>query len=87
MASLKKKNDILHFYLGDPLEVFTSTDGKNYKSFALGSDNNFIFTVSSNTWFAMRSVGSFSFIGCTVAPPFDFEDFELAPKEWGPINF
>ena len=82
-----KKDEILHFYSGDPLEVFTSTDGKNCNSFVLGSDNNFIFTVSSNTWFAMRSVGSFSLIGCTVAPPFDFEDFELAPKGWGPKNF
>ena len=82
-----KKDEILHFYLGDPLEVFTSTDGKSYNSFALGSNNNFIFTVSSNTWFAMRSIGSFSLIGCTVAPPFDFEDFELAPKGWGPKNF
>ena len=82
-----KKNEILHFYLGEPLEVFTSINGTDYSSFSLGLNNNFIFTVQSNTWFAMRSAGSFSLIGCTVAPAFDFEDFELAPKGWNPKNF
>jgi len=82
-----KKNEILHFYLGEPLEVFTSINGTDYSSFSLGLNNNFIFTVQSNTWFAMRSTGSFSLIGCTVAPAFDFEDFELAPKGWNPKNF
>ena len=84
---LLKKNEILHFYLGEPLEVFTSINGVDYNSFSLGLNNNFIFTVQSNTWFAMRSTGSFSLIGCTVAPAFDFEDFELAPKGWNPKNF
>ena len=82
-----KKNEILHFYLGEPLEVFTSINGTDYSSFSLGLNNNFIFTVQSNTWFAMRSTGSFSLIGCTVAPAFDFKDFELAPKGWNPKNF
>ena len=82
-----KKNEILHFYLGDPLEVFTSSDGVDYDLFSLGSKNNYIYTVLSNTWFAMRSTGSFSLIGCTVAPAFDFKDFELAPRGWNPKNF
>ena len=28
----------------------------------------------------MRSTGEYSLIGCTVAPGFDYTDFELAPK-------
>ncbi len=81
------KNEILHFYSGDPLEVFTSSDGINYEVFSLGSDNNYIYTVTASTWFAMRSSGAFSLIGCTVAPAFDFDDFELAPATWRPENF
>ena len=81
------KNEILHFYSGDPLEVFTSNDGVNYEVFSLGSDNNYIYTVTANTWFAMRSSGAFSLIGCTVAPAFDFDDFELAPATWRPEKF
>ena len=81
------KNEILHFYSGDPLEVFTSNDGVNYEVFSLGSDHHYIYTVTANTWFAMRSSGAFSLIGCTVAPAFDFNDFELAPATWRPENF
>jgi predicted cupin superfamily sugar epimerase len=81
------KNEILHFYSGDPLEVFTSSDGIDYDLFSLGSDDNYIYTVKANKWFAMRSAGSYSLIGCTVAPAFDFNDFELAPATWRPEKF
>ena len=81
------KNEILHFYSGDPLEVFTSSDGIDYDLFSLGSDDNYIYTVKANTWFAMRSAGSYSLIGCTVAPAFNFNDFELAPATWRPEKF
>ena len=81
------KNEILHFYSGDPLEVFTSNDGVNYKVFSLGSAHNYTYTVTANTWFAMRSSGAFSLIGCTVAPAFEFNDFELAPATCRPEKF
>ena len=84
---LLKKNEILHFYSGDPLEVYTSKDGISYDLILLGANNNYIFTVASNTWFAMRTSGNFSLIGCTVAPPFEFSDFELAPATWKPSEF
>jgi predicted cupin superfamily sugar epimerase len=37
------------------------------------------YTVKANTWFGCYSnPGSkFSFVGCTVSPGFDFQDFEL----------
>ena len=81
------KNEILHFYKGDPLTIYTSKDGINFTSITVGSDNNFHFVVEANSWFAMRSTGEYSLIGCTVAPGFDYEDFELAPKDWKPANF
>ena len=82
-----KKNEILHFYLGDPLEVYTSKDGINYDLFKLGSEDKYVYVVKANTWFAMRSSGTYSLIGCTVAPAFDFKDFELAPATWKPKKF
>ena len=81
------KNEILHFYSGAPLEVFTSSNGVDYELFSLGLNDNYIYTVKANTWFAMRSAGSYSLIGCTVAPAFDFNDFELAPATWRPEKF
>ena len=35
----------------------------------------------------MKSSGSYSLIGCTVAPAFEFSDLELAPKSWKPSKF
>jgi len=81
------KNEILHFYSGDPLEVYTSKDGISYDLILLGANDIYTFTVPLNTWFAMRSSGNFSLIGCTVAPPFEFNDFELAPATWKPEEF
>ena len=77
----------LHFYKGDPLTIYISKDGIDYKSVTLGEDDNFHYTVKAHSWFAMKSAGLYSLIGCTVAPGFDYKDFELAPFDWKPTNF
>ena len=81
------KNEILHFYLGSPLIIYTSKDGEEFQTNEIGSKNKFIFSIDKNTWFAMKPAGSFSLIGCTVAPAFEFDDLELAPKDWKPSKF
>ena len=81
------KNETLHFYSGNPLTIFTSKDGINFETVDLGSKNNFIYNVKKNSWFAMKTKGSYSLIGCTVAPAFEFDDLELAPVGWKPKNF
>jgi predicted cupin superfamily sugar epimerase len=81
------KNETLHFYSGSPLFVYTSEDGNEFKTNEIGSKNNFIFNIKKNVWFAMKSSGSYSLIGCTVAPAFEFSDLELAPKSWKPSKF
>ena len=78
------KNETLHFYKGDPIEILQSEDGVNINSILLGQEKDFIHTVKAGTWFAMKSKGEYSLIGCTVAPAFDYKDFELAPKNWIP---
>ena len=81
------KNETLHFYKGDPLIIYISKDGIDYSSVTIGEDDNFHYTVWSKNWFAMKSSGAYSLIGCTVAPGFDYNDFELAPADWKPTNF
>ena len=81
------KNETLHFYSGSPLTIFTSKDGINFDTVYLGSKNNFIYNVKKNTWFAMKTKGSYSLIGCTVAPAFDFNDLKIAPNNWKPKKF
>jgi predicted cupin superfamily sugar epimerase len=40
--------------------------------------------VPAGVWQAARPRGSWSLAGCTVAPAFEFERFELAPPGWHP---
>ena len=83
-----KKNEILHFYDGDPLIVYLSKDGINTEQKVLNNNEDQLshLVIKSGTWFSMRTKGDFSLIGCTVAPPFDYTDFELAPKNWEPTK-
>ena len=82
------KNEILHFYKGDPLLVHISKDGKTTETKVLGKstehNQNLHIIVKANNWFGMETTGKFSLIGCSVSPPFNYSDFELAPKNWEP---
>ena len=82
------KNEILHFYDGYPLNVNISKDAKTSYTKILGkninNNENLHIVVSAGSWFSMISSGLYSLIGCTVAPGFNYKDFELAPKNWEP---
>ena len=41
-------------------------------------------TVPARAWQAAESLGDWTLVGCTVAPGFEFSQFELAPKTWNP---
>ena len=38
----------------------------------------------AHAWQAAQSLGDWTLVGCTVAPGFDFAQFELASKGWEP---
>ena len=40
--------------------------------------------VATDHWQSARSLGDWTLVGCTVAPGFEFEGFELAPDGWEP---
>jgi len=40
--------------------------------------------VPAGAWQAAASLGDWTLVGCTVAPGFRFESFELAPPDWQP---
>jgi len=81
-----KKNEILHFYDGDPLIVYLSKDGINTEQKILNNNLDQLshLVVKNGTWFSMETTGEFSLIGCTVAPAFDYADFEIATQNWKP---
>ncbi len=40
--------------------------------------------VPVNAWQSAESLGAWTLVGCTVAPGFRFEGFEMAPPGWVP---
>lgn len=81
-----KSDEMWHFYAGGALHVFViHTDG-NGELITLGNNTAagevFQAVVPAGCWFASRPAksNSFSLVGCTVAPGFDFADFEMAEK-------
>lgn len=79
-----KSDEVWHFYAGDALEVIEITVNGKLKITSLGANVSagevFQYVVPAHNWFASRVKygGKFSLVGCTVAPGFDFNDFELA---------
>jgi uncharacterized protein len=75
-----------HFYAGGPLLVHVILPQGNYYCVRLGNNLNnqevFQFVVPAMAWFASEPAPKtdFSLVGCTVAPGFDFKDFEMADK-------
>lgn len=82
-----KQDEIWHFYSGSPLAVHVIDLEGKYTKHIIGMDLDKGYlpqlTVPANCWFASSVVNKndYSFVGCTVAPGFDFEDFELAKRE------
>jgi len=65
--------EIWHFYRGDPLELIVG-DAVH----VLCADNPQI-VVPADVWQSARPLGAYTLVGCTVAPPFEFSRFEMAP--------
>ena len=81
-----KSDELWHFYYGIPLLVYIIHPEGKLEVVKLGNnpeDCNFQGTVKAGCWFASRPINEegFSLVGCTVAPGFDFNDFELAGTE------
>ncbi|MBD8488903.1 cupin domain-containing protein [Echinicola sp. CAU 1574] len=82
-----KQDETWHFYIGSPVRLFTISPKGEFQQYIIGSDiwnGAFLqFTVPAGYWFAAELVEkeSFALVGCTVAPGFDFRDFELAERE------
>ena len=82
--------EIWHHYAGDPLELQTSADGIAVHTRILGSaleqGQRPQLVVAPGEWQAARSLGTWTLVGCTVSPGFEFAGFELAPEGWAPAR-
>lgn len=79
-----KSDECWHFYSGQPLLVHQIAPAGIYTCTILGNEpergQQFQQVVPAGHWFASEVApgGAYSLVGCTVAPGFDFADFELA---------
>jgi hypothetical protein len=82
-----RSDEIWHFYAGETLVVHVIHPDGKYSRILLGCDPEagqvLQAVVPAGCWFASHVADwkSFAVVGCTVAPGFDFEDFEVGKRE------
>lgn len=80
--------EVWHFYAGAPLALRIASEGEPVRELQLGTDlaagERPQGVVPAGAWQSAESLGNWTLVGCTVAPGFRFEGFELAPPGWGP---
>lgn len=81
-----RQDEIWHFYDGSPIELHMITVDGNHSKTVIGREIEHgqvpQFVVPGGAWFAATVVNpdAYSLLGCTVAPGFDFLDFELPTR-------
>jgi uncharacterized protein len=78
-------DEVWHFYAGSPIELHTLDDARGHECVVLGTDiergERPQHVVLAGVYQAARlRAPGFALCGCTVAPGFEFADFELPPR-------
>lgn len=79
-------DEMWHFYVGNVLAIDVIDPAGQHSEILVGNNpdagETFQAIVPAGCWFAahVKDLDSFSLVGCTVAPGFDFADFELAER-------
>lgn len=80
--------EVWHYYAGGPLALTLSPNGHDATAYRLGPNllagEHPQVVVPAGQWQTAESLGQWTLVGCTVAPGFTFENFELAPPDWRP---
>lgn len=82
-----KTDEIWHFYYGSRIIIYIIENKNLIKKIKLGhnvkSGDNFQVIIKKGHWFAaeVEDKKSYSLAGCTMAPGFEFEDFEMGSKK------
>jgi Uncharacterized conserved protein len=79
-------DEMWHFYDGVTLHIYEIKPNGTLHVHRLGRDitqgEQLQLVIPGGSWFAssVEETGGFALVGCTVAPGFDFADFELAER-------
>jgi uncharacterized protein len=81
-----KSDELWHYYHGSPLTLYVIHPSGLLEKKKLGPDPDkgeaFQVSVNVGNWFAaeVQDREEYTLVGCTVAPGFDFDDFELGRR-------
>ncbi|AWP78902.1 cupin domain-containing protein [Bordetella bronchiseptica] len=80
-----RADELWHFHAGAPLHIHVLASDGGYRRLRLGNTledagAEFQAVVPAGSWFAaeLARPGGYALAGCTVAPGFEFSEFELA---------
>jgi len=81
-------SEVWHFYAGAPLRLEMWRDGIGIEAYILGAGldqgERPQIVVPAGRWQSARTLGAWTLAGCTVAPGFSYEGYELAREGWLP---
>ena len=81
-----QSDEIWHFYAGSSVTIHTIDRTGAYDRMVLGNDpdnhGSFAAVINAGCWYGatVNEYDSYALVGGTVAPGFEFEDFELASR-------
>ena len=86
---VKDAAEVWHFHAGAPLELEHLRGRRIGRELPLlgidlAAGERPQIVVPAGWWQTARSLGDWTLVGCTVAPGFDFAQFELAEPGWQP---
>ncbi len=86
-----KSDEVWHFYEGSPVTIHMIDMAGEYSNVTLGRnieiDEEYQYVIPHGVWFAAEVIAGgsnadpYTLVGCTVAPGFHFDDFELGVRE------
>ena len=80
-----KSDELWHFHYGDPLNIYVLGD-RGLMTYTLGANPEngqaLQIAIPANHWFGAANAhnAAYTLTSCTVAPGFDFQDFEMARR-------
>lgn len=83
-----KSDEVWHHYTGSSVRIIMINMDGSFSTIIVGKNISagevFQFVIPAGVWFAAEVIDkdSFTLVGCTVSPGFDFDDFELAYREF-----
>ena len=87
---VKHSDEVWHHYEGAPLELLTAgLDFDRLDRHVLGpatGGQRPVHVVDAWVWQAARSTGDYTLAGCTVGPPFQFDNFEMLRDDAGAVD-